>query len=122
MRYVQDCHGLSWDVPEFICIYTSSPAKSLSRAQPPPHQKGVELHYAFISTPFTDGEGLWLLLSNTPCTSGFHQIENSMITVVENGTNIFLGTLLYLMSLSEDDLIRGVTNTVTYVSPHFTEF
>ena len=34
----------------FVVSQTSSPSK------------GVELHHAFSSTPFTEGEGLWLLL------------------------------------------------------------
>ena len=41
-------------------------------AQPPPHQKWVELHHAFSSTPFTNGEGLWLLFRQglTSCQIG----------------------------------------------------
>ena len=70
--YVQDCHRLSWDVPGyhmylyiiFCVVFVVSPASSPS--------KGVELHRAFSSTPFTDGEGLWLLLKTglTSCQIG----------------------------------------------------
>ena len=55
VRYVHRLQ-VSWDV-YISCVYHPSSAQSSSRAQPPPHQKGMERHHP---SPFTDGEGLWL--------------------------------------------------------------
>ena len=69
-RYVQECHGLSRDVPGYhmhlyICIqyYTHHLPRSLRR-EPSllPIKRGWSLTMHSAPPPFTDGEGLWLLL------------------------------------------------------------